>query len=93
MNRKTLDKLYTELDNLRLRKRNLTSRELESFAKKCGRRLSNRGKEPTYVSDYFPYLRPVSIPNHPGNISVGTAGNILSFLEQDLFEWDEKLER
>jgi hypothetical protein len=43
-------------------------------------------------SDYLPYSKPLSIPNHPGNMSPGTAGNILAILEQDLFEIEDMLE-
>ncbi|MFT3837151.1 MAG: hypothetical protein QM723_09155 [Myxococcaceae bacterium] len=44
---------------------------------------SNRGKEPTYVSELPGHL-PLSIPNHPGDLKIGTARSILNTLEQDL---------
>jgi len=85
----------SELESLRRRKGNITGREIVRFANKCGRkkRTGGMGKEPTYLSDYLPFSTPLSIPNHPGNMSIGTAGNILAILEQDLFEIEDMLER
>ena len=83
-----------ELESLRRRKGNITGREIVRFAKKCGRQLrtGGKGKEPTYVNKYLPFRMPLSIPNHPGNMPTGTAGNILGILEQDLFDLEDMLE-
>jgi hypothetical protein len=65
---------------------------LQKFAGQLGRRLASRGKEPTWVSDRFPQLRPLSIPDH-GNrdVAPGTKNSILNQLEDDLNSWDEQL--
>jgi hypothetical protein len=60
-----------------------------SLARALGRELSNRGKEPTYVSLVLSSTRPISIPNHSGVLKVGTANNILDQLEQDIFALEE----
>jgi hypothetical protein len=93
MNKKKISKLLKKLESLRRRKGNVTEREIVQFANSCGRkrRAGGMGKEPTYISEHLPFNRPLSIPSHPGNISTGTAGNILSILEQDLFEIEEML--
>jgi len=44
-----------------------------------------------YVSDVFP-LRPIPIPAH-SRISPKTAMKILTWLEDDFFHWDEKLDQ
>jgi len=95
MNKNKLAKLQGELESLRRRKRNITGREIVGFANKCGRqmRTGGKGKEPTYINIYLPYRMPLSIPHHSGNMPVGTAGNILAILEQDLFELEDMLER
>jgi hypothetical protein len=65
--------------------------ELESLAQKLGRRRAKRGREPTWVSDAFPDLSPVSIPNHPGDLNRYTAKGILDGLEADLDRHEELL--
>ncbi len=91
MNKRKVVKLQRELEALRLRKRNLTADEIKKFANACGRvlRRGGKGKEPTYLNEYLPSQKPLSIPDHPGNMRVGTAGNILDILEQDLFLMEE----
>jgi hypothetical protein len=86
MNQNKIDKLKMELEFLRQRKRNLTNREIVSFANKCGRQRIDRGNEPTYINIYLPYQKPLSIPSHPGNMRAKTVANILDILEADLFE-------
>ena len=81
---KKLRELRRELDELKRRKRNLTEKDLISFAKRIGRKRSNRGDEPTYVSELLPRSNPISIPGHRGHVKVGTAGNILDQFEADL---------
>jgi len=89
INKRKLQKIKKKLQKLRLRPNNIRSVELASLAKSLKRRLFDRGKEPTYVSDLLPRSRPISIPNHPGTMAKGTALNILDQLEQDIFEIEE----
>ncbi len=65
------------------------------FAKACGRKLrpGGKGSEPTYLNEWLKYSKPLSIPGHTDNIPPGTAGNILDFLEQDLFEIEELIDK
>jgi len=80
-------KLRQELASLR-KKGGLESREVEDFARALGRRRHSRGKEPAWVSD-VPGLRPVSIPDHPGDLNRFTARGILNQLEEDLEMLDD----
>lgn len=90
MNRKRLDEIRRELASMR--RRQPKARELHELAKALGAREVNRGKEPTFASDSFPWLRPISIPNHKGrDIPTGTRNNILNQLEDYLAEWDQTL--
>lgn len=64
------------------------SEDFSSIAGQLGRKLSDRGKEPTYVREQGPKLMPpLSIPNHPGDMPVGTARSILSALLSDCDDW------
>jgi hypothetical protein len=84
MTKKKLAKLRRELKQLRDAKYSLKLSDLTGFAKKLGRKEnSSRGKEPTYVSIYFPELRPLSIPGHT-KVNPFTANSILDSLEADL---------
>lgn len=80
MSRK-IDKLRRELIALRARKRSLRATELIKFAERIGRQHVKRGKEPTYER---PGWSPLTIPNHPGNLTIGTASSILDQLEEDI---------
>ena len=91
MTKKKLIRLRTEFEELKRRRRNLSERDLTSFAGKIGRRLFSRGGHPTYVSDLLPNRNPISIPRHRGNVPVGTAGNILDQFEADLDLLEESL--
>jgi hypothetical protein len=92
MNRKTLDKIQKELDSLR-QKGGIKSREVKSLAKKLHRKLSDRGSEPTWVSTVYPEeLRPLSIPDHPGDLNRHTARSILDQLETDIERFDFDLD-
>jgi hypothetical protein len=91
MDRKSLDNLREELARLRRSPQKATA--LEGLARRLGRKLSDRGKHPTWVSTSFPHLRPVSIPRHGGrDLPPGTRKNILDFLEEDLLAWEEGLQ-
>lgn len=77
-------KLRRELESLR-RRGGIKPNELESLARSLGRAKHPRGSEPTWVSEEFPNLRPVSIPHHGGrDLNRFTAGGILDQLEVDL---------
>lgn len=84
-------KLRSEIEALR-NKRGVKSSELESLAQRVGRRRAKRGKEPTWVNEELPERRPVSIPNHPGDLSRFTAKAILDQLEADLEGYEDLLE-
>jgi hypothetical protein len=90
VNQKKIDKLRREVEALR-RKGGIKGRELRKLAKAVGRKLGDRGKEPTWVSEQFS-TRPLSIPGHPGDLSKYTAGGILDEIEQDLDEIEAKME-
>lgn len=76
-----IEKLRRELNAFRARKRSLRAAELISFAERIGRKRVKRGKEPTYERQgWFP----LTIPNHPGNLAIGTASSILDQLEEDI---------
>lgn len=83
MDQKRLDKLRREIDKLRP-KGDIKGRELRRLAEAVGRKLSPRGKEPTWISERFPN-RPLSIPGHT-KVNRFTAMDILDQLEQDLDE-------
>ena len=84
MNKKKLKKLRTRLGDLRARPRSIKSSELIRLARSLGRKRFNRGKEPTFINELLPKSRPLSIPNHPGTLKIGTAMNILDELEKDI---------
>ncbi len=92
MNKKKLDKIERKLEILRSRQANIRDRELVSLAKSLGRLRSPRGKEPTYINEFFQHLRPLSIPSHPRALNRFTAGSIIDQLELDILAWDEFLE-
>jgi hypothetical protein len=90
MNRRKLEAIREEVGALR--RSQPKAREFESLAVQLGRKKVNRGKEPTFESEAFPHLRPLSIPNHKGrDIPRGTKNSILNQLEDDLDAWDEAL--
>jgi hypothetical protein len=89
MEKRRLSRLRKRLQALRTRSGNIESRELERLARALGRQLSNRGKEPTFVSTLLPQSRPLSIPHHSGTLKRGTANNILDQLEKDIDDLEE----
>jgi hypothetical protein len=90
MTRNKLKKLRQKLAGLR--GSSPKADELEKLAAQLGRRKVNRGKEPTWESDDFLDLRPLSIPHHGGkDLAPGTKRSILNQLEDDLISWDERL--
>lgn len=92
MTKDQLKKIRIKINSLRSRSNNIRSRELSALAIKLGRYLSNRGKEPTYVSNSLPDRYPLSIPNHPGAMQRYTAEGILDILEEDLSLLENELD-
>jgi len=64
-------------------------RLLVNLAKALGRKPSPAGKEPMYVSEFFP-IRPLAIPSHQ-MVKEYTAKSILNQLEEDISHWEEYL--
>lgn len=95
MHRKKLDKIKSDLRSLKAAAGNLRDRRVREVARSLGRRRckggSKRGKEPTFISEPFPDLRPLSIPAH-GTLKKGTGLNILNQLDEDVLRWEEELE-
>jgi hypothetical protein len=91
MTQRKLRQLRKRLNALRSRASNIKSGELEKLARALGRKLANRGKEPTFISEMLPLSRPLSIPHHATSIKTGTARNILDQLEKDIDDLEELL--
>lgn len=87
MNRRKLKDLERKLEDWRRSPRGIARNELVRVAEKLGRSLSDRGKEPTFVNDHFPQLRPISVPGHRRDLAPGTARNILDGLLEDVECW------
>jgi hypothetical protein len=92
MNLKRLNRLKGRLEDLRSAPSNVKRIKLENLAKSLGLRREKRGKEPTYVSEDFPYLTPLSIPSHR-EINKFTVKDIVGQLEVYVSAWEEKLRR
>lgn len=93
MNKKKLQSLRKELTAIRRSPQNRSAADLKAIAKKVGRVLDKRGKEPTWVRKKDPALSPpLSIPDH-GNVDLkcGTVRSIVDQLLNDLDEWDMHL--
>lgn len=91
MDLKRLNRLKRRWASLRSAPANITRRKLEGLAESLGLRPDKRGKEPTYTSDDFPHLNPLSIPSHPGALNKFTAKDILEQLEIYIDQWKAKL--
>lgn len=79
-------KLRRRIEQLRRRKANVRRRELVSIAGSLGWLPSKRGKEPAFEKKG---RLPLTIPNHPGEMSPITVDSVLGVLEQDLFYEEE----
>ena len=86
-----LEKLKTEAEALR-HQGGVSPSEVERLAHALGRRRANRGKHPMWVSDPFPHLRPVSIPNHGREMKRFTKNAVLDQLEEDFENWQIRLD-
>jgi hypothetical protein len=92
MNRTRLNKIRQRMEACR-RRGGIGATELESLAQDLGRVKSKRGKEPTWINERFPELRPVSIPHHGSrDLNRFTAGSIIDQLELDLERWEQDME-
>jgi hypothetical protein len=91
MDRKKLEKLQSELDQMRLR--SVKAADLQSLAARLGRDTQKRGKHPMWVSGEFPDLFPLSIPDHGGgrDTSPKVKKVALENLQLDIDAWDAKL--
>lgn len=76
-----------------LRRSQAKAIDLQRLAERLGRRRVNRGKEPTWESDEFASLNPLTIPKHGGkDLAPGTKRSVLDQLELDVFAWEERFE-
>jgi hypothetical protein len=88
MNRNRLRKIEREVLELNHSPRGKKAEVFIRIALKLGRVRVNRGKEPTYERNADPVFRfPLTIPNHPGDIKIGTARKIIDALLNDVDEW------
>jgi hypothetical protein len=89
MDKKALDRLRAEFEAMR----NVPQRgsDVASLAERLGRKRVNRGKEPTFESDFdIPVL---TIPMHGSkNLKKGTQKNIFIQLEDDFIAWELKFD-
>jgi hypothetical protein len=90
MNKNKLNKIVRKIEQLKAGSANVHSKELIRVATKLGRKLDNRGKEPTYVNEYFPKLKPISIPAECARF---TKLNVLTQLDDDIFQWYEEIKK
>ena len=92
MTPRKLAKLKQEL--ARFRRSQAKAADLESLARRLGRKQVRRGKEPTWESSEFNELFPLAIPHHGGkDLAPGTRRNILDQLEEDVFAWEKRLDQ
>ena len=88
MERKKLDRLWQDLAAARTSPQ--TAGELQSLARRAGRRERTGGKHSSmWVTDHFPH-RPFPIPTH-GNksVSIGVRNVVLNALEADAAAWED----
>jgi hypothetical protein len=90
MNRKALEKLRQEFEAMRDTPQR--GRDVVNLASRLGRKKVNRGKEPTYESEFdIPVL---TIPMHGSkNLKKGTQKSIFIQLEDDFIAWEQKLDQ
>lgn len=92
MNKKSLAKVRRALREMRKSPQGRAYSELRAKAQEVGRSLSSRGKEPTWVRNLHPELSPpLSIPNHSGDVPIGTARSIIDQLLDDCDDWESYL--
>ncbi len=88
MDDRKLGKLRGEVEALRRAPQKASA--LERIAKKLGRELVKRGKEPMWENKEFDELRSLAIPHHGGkDLPPGTRNSILNQLEDDILAWEK----
>jgi hypothetical protein len=88
MDRKKLDKLRLEFDAMHGTPQK--PGDVAGLLERLGRTREDRGKEPTWVSDFD--IPNISIPMHGGDLKRGTQGNILNQMEDDFLAWEQKFD-
>lgn len=93
MNRKKLNKIWQDIQAARRASPKLA--DLETLARRCGRKGSGGGKHMMWTSTVFPHHRPFPIPRHGGNpeASFVVRDSVLDMLEADAAAWEEIVER
>jgi hypothetical protein len=92
MKRKRLIKLRDELHGLRRAVANVRHADVRRVAEALGREEENRGKEPTFVSDWLS-VKALTIPHHPGTLSKRVALSVIDQLLDDIDEWFSRIEQ
>jgi hypothetical protein len=91
MTPRKLHKLKLELASYR--RSQAKAADLESLASRLGRKKVKRGSEPTWESQEFADVYPLSIPHHGGkDLPIGTRRSILDQLQEDVFAWERRLD-
>src|SRR5947208_1454082 len=89
MDRRKLEKLRAELEGMKGSPQK--GPDIASLAGRLGRNRVNRGKEPTFESEFD--IPALTIPMHGSkDLKRGTQRNILMQLEDDLIAWEQKLD-
>lgn len=78
-----------------MRRRMVKPAEMQALVQQLGRKPVKRGKHPTWESERFPALRPLSIPDHGnrGDLSKTVRTCALKLLEQDIGAWEAWLDQ
>ncbi|WP_143762962.1 hypothetical protein [Ramlibacter tataouinensis] len=87
MNLRKINKLEAELRAVLKSPSSRSSTYMRSLAKQVERKMVNRGKEPTFERHDPPPLPPLTIPGHPGDLSIGVVRSVANQLLNDLDEW------
>lgn len=90
MNWRKIAKIKAALEQIHTHPRGRSSKDFQAIAKQLGRELSStRNNEPTWVRKNDPELSPpLSIPNHSGDMPIGTARSIAAALLSDIESWE-----
>lgn len=93
MDRKKLEKLRREIE--RMRRASVRAADVQAVARKLGREIVNRGKEPVWDNRELPNQPVVAIPCHGGgrDLSPGVKHQLLDYLEDDILAWEERIAR
>lgn len=84
-----LKKIKRQLEEMLRSPQNRNYKDFVSLAKQLGRTKEKRGKEVNYTRKRDPALSPpLSIPQHPGDLKIGTALSIIDALLSDVDDWE-----